>query len=46
MVHQIVRIHRGQVAHDQTIKLIPIERPSGFRRDKMIACGVCRPGAA
>ena len=24
---QIVRIQRGRVAHDQTIQLIPIERP-------------------
>ncbi len=39
VVHQIVGIHRGRVAHDQTIKLIPIERPSRLRRDKMIAFG-------
>jgi hypothetical protein len=38
-VHQVIGIQRGRVAYDQTIKLIPIERPSRLRCDKMIAFG-------
>jgi hypothetical protein len=44
VVHQIVGIPRARGARDQAIKLIPIERPRGLRRHKMIAFGACRLG--